>query len=102
MRYSARWGNQSVAYRDAFEPNFEASFYVKPKNNQRLEWVTLEVMVSNEDGNVYTDEMRVREGLNTFHWNLFHEQTQEYLGKGSYTLTIKKGRSSHETTFEIK
>lgn len=102
VRYSARWGNQSVAYRDAFEPNFEASFYVKPKNNQRLEWVTLEVMVSNEDGNVYTDEMRVREGLNTFRWNLFHEQTQEYLGKGSYTLTIKKGRSSHETTFEIK
>ncbi len=102
VRYSARWGNQSVAYRDAFEPNFEASFYVKPKNNQRLEWVTLEVMVSNEEGNVYTDEMRVQEGLNTFRWNLFHEQNQEYLGKGSYTLTIKKGRSNHETTFEIK
>ena len=102
LRYSGRWGSQSVAYREAFEPDFEASFYVKPKDGTRLEIVTVQIEVTLDDERIYSTELQVKEGFNTFNWNLFNEQTQEYLQKGTYTLTINKGRSHHDATFEIK
>jgi hypothetical protein len=102
LRYSGRWGSQSVAYREAFEPDFEASFYVKPKDGTRLEIVTVQIEVTLDDERIYSTELQVKEGFNTFNWNLFNEQTQEYLQKGTYTLTINKGRSHHDASFEIK
>jgi hypothetical protein len=91
-----------VAYREAFEPDFEASFYLKPKDGTRLEIVTVQIEVTLDDERIYSTELQVKEGFNTFNWNLFNEQTQEYLQKGTYTLTINKGRSHHDASFEIK
>lgn len=102
VRFSSRWGNQQAGWRNPFMPNVELMYYLGSKGNDQT--VTVEVM--NEDEQVVTTlETSGNFGFNTFSWNLVIDDSKEelmFLQKGTYTLTFKRGRSSHEVEFEIK
>lgn len=106
MRYSSRWGAQSVDYRDPFEPNFEALFFVQEsssrKRNQPTSSFEVVIDVKQDDASLYSTTMDVQKGFNTFHWNLWNPTTNSYLEKGTYTVQITNGSTTHEQSFEIK
>ena len=106
MRYSSRWGAQSVDYRDPFEPNFEALFFVQEsssrKRNQTTGSFEVVIDVKQDEAPLYSTTMDVHKGFNTFHWNLWNPTTNSYLEKGTYTVQITNGSTTHEQSFEIK
>ena len=106
MRYSSRWGAQSVDYRGPFEPNFEALFFVQEsssrKRNQTTGSFEVVIDVKQDEASLYSTTMDVQKGFNTFHWNLWNPTTNSYLEKGTYTVQITNGSTTHEQSFEIK
>jgi len=106
MRFSNRWGSQSVDYRDPFEPNFEALFFVQEsssrKRNQTTDSFEIAIDVKQDETSLYSTTMDVQKGFNTFHWNLWNPTTNSYLERGTYTVQITNGSTTHEQSFEIK
>ena len=70
-------------------------------NDQRVS-----IEVKNEDGDSVTEiNTRGNHGFNTFSWDLVIDDSDdslEFLQKGTYTITFKTGRASHDVTFEVK
>lgn len=102
IRASNFWGNRRAEWAEPFIPEVELLYFLGDnKNNQ-----TVEIEVTDKDGsNILTIETEGAYGFNTFSWDLVTEKADEeikFLQKGTYTLTFKTGRSSHEVEFEIK
>lgn len=102
IRFSNRWGNQSVEYRDPFMPEVDLIYFLGEDNdNQRVS-----IEVKNSDGETLTElNTRGNHGFNTFAWNLVIDETEdgyEFLQKGTYTLTFNTGRASHDVEFEVE
>ena len=101
VRYSNRWGSQSAEYREPYLPEVDLVYFLGEEDGGR---VTIEV--KNSNGAKLT-EMKTegQHGFNTYSWNLVRRNTEdgfEFLEKGTYTLTFKTGRASHDVSFEIK
>ena len=103
VRYSARWGQQSVAYRDPFMPNVQLMFYLSADKEQGVE-----VEVSDANGKKVTAfEIDGHYGFNVYNWNLMlaeakGDQAPEFMQKGEYTLTFKANKAQHAVPFTIK
>lgn len=102
IRYSSRWGSQQVKWRNPIMPEVELLYYLSKKDTEQK----VSIEVTNENEEVITTLSTVGAfGFNTFSWNLVVEESDEdltFLQKGTYKLTFKIGRSSHEVTFEVK
>ncbi len=102
IRYSNRWGNQAAQYREPVKPEVHLIYFLGEENdNQRVS-----IEVSNEDGDTITEiDTQGNYGFNTFTWDLVIGEDVDglnFLQKGTYTLTFKTGRASHDVKFEVK
>lgn len=102
IRYSGRWGTQSVAYREPYMPSVDLMYYLSDEGDDQN--VTLDI--SDKDGKVIkTLKLTGHQGINTTSWDLVLQKDDDgytFLTKGTYTLTFKKGRNSHAVELEIK
>ncbi len=102
IRYSNNWGNASAQYREPNMPEVHLIYFLSDEDdNQRVS-----IEVKNEDGETITEiNTRGNHGFNTYEWDLVIEETEddfEFLQRGTYTLTFKTGRASHDVTFEVR
>ena len=106
IRYSSRWGNQSVDYRDPFEPNIELLYFAQEassrKRNQSTDSLEVSITFKRDDTILHATTLDVKKGFNTYNWILWDSTSSDYLTKGTYTVQITNGSSTHEQTFEIK
>ena len=106
IRYSSRWGNQSVDYRDPLEPNIELLYFAQEassrKRNQSTDSFEVSITFKRDDTTLHSTTQDIKKGFNTYHWNLWDSTSNDYLTKGTYTVQITNGSSTHEQTFEIK
>ena len=106
IRYSSRWGNQSVDYRDPLEPNIELLYFAQEassrKRNQSTDSFEVSITFKRDNTTLHSTTQDVKKGFNTYHWNLWDSTSNDYLTKGTYTVQITNGSSTHEQTFEIK
>ena len=106
IRYSSRWGNQSVDYRDPLEPNIELLYFAQEassrKRNQSTDSFEVSITFKRDDTTLHSTTQDVKKGFNTYHWNLWDSTSNDYLTKGTYKVQITNGSSTHEQTFEIK
>lgn len=102
IRHSERWGFQSVEYRDPWIPEAELMYYLSDEGDNQK--VTIEVRDS-DDQMVTEISTTGDQGFNIYTWDLILAETEdgyEFLGEGTYTLTFKKGRKSHEVELEVR
>lgn len=102
IRSSNRWGNQRAPWDDVFMPEAEFIYFLGGEGMKQ----NVEIEVKDEDGAIVSRlETQGSHGFNTFKWNLVtgeDEEGFEFLQKGTYTLSFKTGRTSHEVKFEIE
>ncbi|MBO6524074.1 MAG: hypothetical protein JJ971_09620 [Balneolaceae bacterium] len=102
VRHSNRWGNKRAEWDDAFMPDVELIYFLGRDGMEQ----NVEIEVKDEHGTtVSTLETQGSHGFNTFTWNLITSENEdgfEFLQKGTYTLSFKTRRTSHEVKFEIK
>lgn len=102
VRYSNRWGSQAAQYRDPIMPEVHLIYFLGENDNDQR----VSIEVKNEDGDSVTEiNTRGNHGFNTFSWDLVIDDSDdslEFLQKGTYTITFKTGRASHDVTFEVK
>lgn len=101
IRFSNRWGNQSTEYRDPYMPEVDLVYFLSNEDGGR---VTIDIKNSN-GAKLAEIKTEGQYGFNTYSWNLVKRKTDdgfEFFEKGTYTLTFKTGRSSHDVSFEIK
>lgn len=103
IRHSSRWGSQSVAYRDIYEPNITLLYWIGDKKTKNK---SIGISVKNSDGKVIAKlNDNGSYGFNAFDWNLRINNPQnnaEYLDKGTYTITFTVNKQTEEVTFEVK
>lgn len=104
--YSSKWGTRSVDYRDLFEPDFEALFFVQEpstrKRNQPSGSFEVAIKIKKDELTLYSTILDAEKGFNTFNWNLWSQTSNSYLTKGTYIIQITNGSTTHEQSFEIK
>lgn len=102
IRYSNRWGTSSAEYQAPNKPEVHLVYFLGNDGDDQN--VTIEV--KNEDGDVVTEiDTQGNHGFNTYHWDLVindSDDNLDFLQKGTYTLTFKTRRASHDVTFEVK
>lgn len=102
VRYSNRWGSRSSEYRERYMPEVSFMYFLGTDGSDQK--VTVEL--KDEEGKkLKTFNITGNKGFNTLKWNLViskKDNEPEFLGKGTYTLTFKNGRNSHETDFKIE
>jgi photosystem II stability/assembly factor-like uncharacterized protein len=102
IRYSNRWGSQSVPYRPAFTPTVEMMYFVNNKKGSDVE-----ITIANKDGeNIFSTTTNGSYGFNTLEWDLIigadANGDHQYIQKGEYTIEYKTGRSNHKVSFNVK
>jgi predicted RNA-binding protein YlqC (UPF0109 family) len=102
IRYSSRWGSQSVPYREAFYPSADLMYFVSNTKGDDVE-----ITIHNEDNEkVFSTEQKAEYGFNIFEWDLIigsdKNGNSEYIQKGTYKIEFKAGKSTHEVDFNVK
>ena len=102
VRFSNRWGNQRAKWDDPTMPEVELIYFLGKSGAEQ----DVEIEVKDKDGTTVLNlDTQGSHGFNTLTWNLVTEESEDgfkFLEKGSYTLSFKTGRASHDVDFEIK
>jgi len=103
IRFSERWGQQRVQYREPFMPEVKLLYYLGTKESNQ----EVEIAVTDKDGVQQTVLTTTGDyGFNTMKWDLVtgHNEDGEpaFLQKGTYTLTFKSANTTDEVEFTIK
>lgn len=99
VSHSNRWGEQSVPYRPANEPEAQWMYWIGDEDAQNE---SVEITVQDSSGSTVTtltDEGSY--GFNTFNWNLKLNDDPAYLDAGKYTIVYNVNGNTDETTFEV-
>jgi len=123
VNHSSRWGNSSVVYRAAEDPEVDITYYSSTKEN-----VVLNVYEIDKEILLYSKKIYAKEGLNIFKYNLsmdeksknkFDSQMKSLKGKsfkaleksdsgkyflplGTYKVELVKNKEVSSTSLEIK
>ena len=102
IRYSERWGEQSVPYREAFTPSVDLMYFITNKKGEEVE-----ITIYNKDKEkIFSTKEKALFGFNIYEWDLVigsvNDGNNEYLQKGEYKIEFKSGKSTHEVDFNVK
>ena len=92
IRYSERWGEQSVPYREAFTPSVDLMYFITNKKGEEVE-----ITIYNKDKEkIFSTKEKALFGFNIYEWDLVigsvNDGNNEYLQKGEYKIEFKSGK----------